>query len=77
MAILVFDRKGIKRKTVSNRFLKYVCVYLFKKPVTILNLYITNNRSLKTHETKVEMLEEIRNVAIMAEIPPHMSLGNW
>lgn len=30
MAILVFDRKGIKRKTVSNRFLKYVCVFVQK-----------------------------------------------
>lgn len=71
MAILVSDRKGIKRKNnikkISNMC---VCVYLFKKPVTILNLYITNNRSLKTHETKVEMLEEIRNITIMAEIPP-------
>lgn len=76
MAILVSDRKGIKRKNNIKK-ISNMCVYLFKKPVTILNLYITNNRSLKIHETKVEMLEEIRNITIMAEIPPHMSLGNW
>lgn len=69
MAILVSDRTGIKKKN-NIKHISNMCVYSFKKPVTILNLHLTNNRSLKTHETKVERLEEIRNIAIMAEISP-------